>query len=174
MSNPDFFEFGKLIRTHGHKGWLRGRYEGRHPEKFRKLESVFLLMQEQPVPFFVEGINWEGDRFMIKIADYDSLEKASELIGKRIFLPAQDLPELEDGDYFLHELIGLEVIDQNDASIGSVISFFDQTPQEMIEVDHQGKRLLLPLTEEIVNEIDIDGGKIKVTLPEGYIQTLLS
>ena len=134
----------------------------------------FSKWEEQPVPFFIESIQWEGNRFMIKFNEINSMEEASLLLGKKILLPVSELPELEDGDFYLHELIGMEVIDQNLKSLGKVISFFDQPPQEMIEVDYGGKGLLIPLTEEIVKGIELEKGTIEVNLPDGYIEALLS
>ena len=173
MDHPDFFEFGKILKTHGHQGWLKGFYLGSHPEQFKKLESLFLLDKELPVPFFVETFSWKGPTFLFKLRDIDTMDSASKLVGNKILLPASKLPKLEKEEYFLHDLIGMEVLDSSEGSLGKVISYFDQTAQSMVEVDHKGKALLIPLAGDILKKINQEKRTIEVELPEGYIDILM-
>ena len=170
--DPNFFEFGWVQRTHGNQGFLRGVYEGRHPEQYKDLESVFLFTEEGPVPFFFEKLQWQGNTILFKFRDIDTVEDASNLVGMKILLPDELLPELPENDFFLHDLIGMEIVDRKLGKLGKVVSYFDQTAQPLIEIDYHGKPLLLPLAEELTHNIDLQGGSIEISLPDGYIETL--
>jgi 16S rRNA processing protein RimM len=172
MDHPDFFEFGKILKTHGHQGWLKGLCLGNHLEDYKKMESLFLLDQELPVPFFVETISWKGQHFLIKLKDINTMEAANQLVGNKILLPASQLPALKKGEYFLHDLIGMEVLESSGQILGKVVSYFDQTAQSMVEVNYNGQSLLLPLAGDILKNIDLEKRTIEVDLPEDYIEIL--
>ncbi len=170
---PDFFEFGRIQKTHGNFGFLKGIYLGRHPEQYQKLESVFLQMEEGPVPFFFEELKWQDNQLMLRFKDINRVEQASALVGKSMLLPADQLPELEEDDFFLHDLLGKTVIDEQMGELGKVMTYFDQTSQPMIEIDHKGDRLLIPLVDAYIKGIDLSKDEIVVNLPEGYIDSLI-
>ncbi len=174
MPAQNFFEFGYFAKTHGHQGALRAKYTGDFPDNYKNLESVFIEENEQPVPFFIQTLSWKGDHILINLQGIESKEAAERFIGKKILLPEDLLPELEEGDYFLHELIGLIVIDKDYGELGRVTAYFDQTPQTMIQIDYKGKDLLIPMVDEFILELDIEEGLIQTKLPGGYLDSFIS
>ncbi|MEK9560583.1 MAG: ribosome maturation factor RimM, partial [Flavobacteriaceae bacterium] len=106
----------------------------------------------------------------MKFEGVDSELDAIALIGKSIYRPLSELPELEEGQYYYHELISFEVVDRSFGSIGELVGVNDSSTQAIFIIDHKGKEVLLPAVDEIIDSIDKDQKRILVSAPNGLIE----
>lgn len=109
----------------------------------------------------------------MKFEGVDSELQATALVGKSIYRPLDELPELEEGQYYYHELIGFEVIDTSFGPIGELVGVNDSSTQAIFIIDHKGKEVLLPAVDEIINSIDKGQKRILVSAPNGLIELYL-
>lgn len=80
----------------------------------------------------------------MKFEDIDTEEDAEDLIGAELYLPLSFLPELDEDQFYFHEIIGFEVIDASHGNIGEVISVNDTTAQPLFEIKMETKKFLSP------------------------------
>ncbi len=172
MSSDDYFELGNVVKTHGLKGELMLLLDVDQPEYYKKLESIFLEINGKLVPFFIQQIHLQGSQARLTIEDIDSQDAAKELVGKRAFLPLNALPKLKKGQYYYHDLVGLEVFD-NDQSIGIVREVIEAPHHMLLSVDHKGKEVLIPLEDEIILSVDLEKSIILTELPDGLLAVYL-
>lgn len=80
------------------------------------------------------------------------------------------MPSLGDGTFFVADLIGLDVFDENEAFLGKIADVITAGGADVYIIKAEGKKdLLLPALKSVVNEIDLDGKKVRVTVPEGLM-----
>ncbi len=172
MNFESCYQLGYVLKTHGLKGELVIVIDADNPQEYNKMESVFVEVNKKLVPFFIDRIQVNGSKAIVKFEEIDSIDQSNQFKGTRIFLPLDVLPELEDGYYF-HELIGFKVIDSKEGELGTISGVFDAGSQDLIAMQYQEKEVLIPLTDEVVTQVDKKAKSIFTTLPEGLLDIYL-
>ncbi len=174
MNKDDFFYFGKILKTHGNKGHVIAFLDVDDPGKYKKLESVFVGIDEQRIPFFMESVDiLSKSQVNLKFEDVNSIDDAQMLIGRPIYLPLSMLPVLKGKKFYYHEITGFAVIDKNHGNIGTLVSVFDYPHQSVMQIMLGEKEILLPLTDEILLKVDRKKKELRVNAPEGLIELYL-
>jgi 16S rRNA processing protein RimM len=164
------FQLGYVVRTHGMKGQVLAFFDVDFPEEYEDLESVFLLMGGRLVPFFVERVELQANgKFILKFEDLNTLEEAERLKGVELYLPLSALPELDEDQFYFHEVVGYKVMDESLGELGTVKEFYDMEFQDLLAMEYQGHEVLIPVQEEIVLRADKDAQILYVNLPEGLV-----
>jgi len=173
MRDDNYFELGNIVKTHGLKGELILLLDVDQPEHYKKLESIFLEINGKLVPFFIQEISLRGNQARLNIEDIGNQDAARELMGKSVYLPLTSLPKLKKGQYYYHDLVGLEVYEQ-DRLIGTVREIIEAPNNMLLSVDHQGKEVLIPMEEEILLSVDLERSRIQTSLPDGLLDVYLA
>lgn len=172
MKQADCYQLGEVIKTHGLNGEVSIHLDVDFPEEYENLESVFLLQKGRLIPFFIDYIQIQGNKALIKFEDVDSIESASELAKNELYLPLSSLPELPNDGYYFHDLVGCEVF-ENDKKLGSIKEVIDLNSNELLSVINGEKEVLIPLKDEILKKVDIKAKRIDVELPDGLLDLYL-
>ncbi len=173
MNFESCYQLGYVLKTHGLKGELVIIIDADNPQEYSEMESVFVEVNKKLVPFFIDRIQLNAGKAILKFEEIDSIDQAKEFKGARIYLPLDVLPDLEEGYYF-HELIGFKVIDSKEGELGEISGVFDSGSQDLIAMQYQEKEVLIPLTDEVVTTVDKQAKTIFTTLPDGLLDIYLS
>ena len=163
------FRLGHIVKKHGLKGEVSILLDVDYPEEYEELESVFVEINKQLVPFFIDRIQLNGKRAILKFEDLNSLEEISDLIGNDLYLPLEILPELEEGQFYYHEVVGYMVIDEKEGTIGAITQVYEFPNQDLFGVDFNGKEVLIPINDETVVAANHEAKTVSVVLPEGLL-----
>lgn len=172
MTVDDCYQIGHVIKTHGLKGEVQLFLDVDDPLAYQEMESMLVQQNDSLVPFFIEHIQINAAKTIAKFEEVDDIEQAKSLVACQLYLPLEVLPELKDGEYYLHQLVGMEVYDDN-KHIGTVKELFEIGPQELISVIHQEKEILIPIKDEIITKVDIKNNRIDAEIPDGLIDIYL-
>ena len=173
MDFESCYQLGYLLKTHGLKGDVVIEIDADYPEEYVEMESVFVEINKKLVPFFIERIQLSGSKATIKFEDID-LAQANKMKGAGIYLPLEVLPDLKDGGYYYHELIGFSVKDKSLGSLGIISGFYSSGNQDLLAMDYKEKEVLIPLTDEVVTQVDKKAKTIETSLPDGLLDIYLS
>ncbi|MBN3520672.1 16S rRNA processing protein RimM [Algoriphagus lutimaris] len=174
MNKEQCFQLGYVAKVHGLRGEVVVMLDTDNPEDYEDLEHLFLEQKSRLVPFFLEHFVLQpGNKALAKFEDYDSLDQVEGLVGSEVYLPLTELPELEDDQYYFHELIGFEVFDETKGLIGTVQVVYDLETQDLLGVTHQGKEVLIPIQDGIIQQVDKTAKKVFCQLPEGLLEIYL-
>lgn len=173
MRRDDCYQLGQVIKSHGLKGEVSIALDVDFPEEYQELESVFLLINEKLVPFFIEYIQINGNKAIVKFEDIDAIEDTADILKTSLFLPLDFLPELTDGGYYFHQLVGCEVF-QTNKPLGIVKEVIDLSSNELLVVIVNQHEVLIPIQDEILKKVDVKNKRIDVELPDGLLELYLS
>ncbi|MEJ2003744.1 MAG: ribosome maturation factor RimM [Cyclobacteriaceae bacterium] len=173
MRLDDCFQLGKVIKPNGLKGKVSVFLDTDNPEYYSNMESVFVLIQNKLVPFFIESLEPRGDHAVIKFEGINSHEDADSLRDAGIYLPLEILPPLEGTSFYFHEIVGFDVVDEHGNLIGKVSSVYDTGPQDLLSVMHGEKEILIPIHDDIIKRIDREHKQIEAHLPDGLVSLYL-
>jgi 16S rRNA processing protein RimM len=175
MRKEDCFFLGHISRKHGYKGEIIAVFDTDQNEKYRDLESILLLVQDELIPFFIEELaqNSKG-HFILRLEDVESQEDAEALIGREIYLPLEVLPPLSGKAFYFHEVIGFEMVDHEKGSIGHCVSVNDQSNQPIFHIQNGSIEILIPAVDDFIDSINREEKKIFLRAPEGLIDIYLN
>ena len=171
MNIDDCFLLGYIVKTHGTRGQVVAFFDVDYPEDYDDLESVFLEQGGRLIPFFIAGMEpVQKGRFIVQFEDIKTMEQAEKLRNVALYLPLNELPELEEGQFYFHEVIGYQVVDQNYGELGTVKDFYDMPQQQLMAMDYMNQEMLVPVMDEIMLRADHEAKVLHVLLPEGLLE----
>jgi 16S rRNA processing protein RimM len=174
MLKKDCFYLGKIVKKYSFKGELLIKLDTDEPEIYEDLESVFIDLRNNLVPFFIESSQFHKSELLrVKFEDVDTEEDADALIKCDLYLPLEFLPKLDDDKFYFHEIIGFTVEDVNFGKVGIVKSVNDSTAQALFEIDRDGIEILIPMNDAFIKKVDKKKKLIIVDTPEGLIDLYL-
>ena len=165
------FYLGKVVKLFANKGALLVYLDVDDPEDYINLESVFVRMNNQLIPFFIEDIELRHKNNAVFVfSDVDSTEQASMLIGNQLFLPLNMLPPLTGNKFYYHEVQGFTVTDSQYGPAGVIEEVLDYPHQAVMRILNQNKEILIPITDEIIVNVDRKNRNLDIDAPEGLIE----
>jgi len=174
MKQDELFQLGKIVRTFGTKGEVVLQVDVDLFSRIKKLESVYLKINENLVPFFIELIQPKAKgQVMVKFLDVESTGDASLLAGCEVFIPIAIVPKPKGSQLYSIEIEGYTVIDAKRGETGTVRTVLEMPQQALLAIDFNGKEILVPIVDEIVKKIDRKTKTIHIEAPEGLIELYL-
>lgn len=172
-SESPFFELGKVTKTKGLKGEFEIFLDSDNPGYYKSLESVLIELNHELVPFFIKNIRIHGKTAVVMCDEIHSIDQAENLVGSKVFLPIDKLPQLYGNRYYFHELSGVQVSDRLYGHLGRIHAIYENTHQPVAEVIQNGKEILFPLMNHFIEKFDRENKILFVNLPEGLIDLYL-
>lgn len=164
----DLLEVGKIVNTHGLKGEVKIVPWTDSPDVFEDLEYVIIHQKNQEKKLDITGIKYQKNNIIVKFSEINRIEDAEPLKNLVVLAPREMLGELPEGVYYIADLIGLGVFDEEGNMLGTVSDVFSTGSNDVYEVKREGKKnLLLPVIDDVVKEVDLTNKKITVRLMEG-------
>ena len=170
MLPEDFYYLGKITKVFGLKGEVVVCLDTDEPEKYHQMESVFLLIGEEPVPFLVESVKMKNrSQLIVKFRDMDP-EEAGSYVDTVLCLPLSSLPPLEGNKFYYHEIIGFQMTDEKAGPIGVCEEVLEYPHQALFRVVSGEREVLVPIVDAFIRQVDRISRTIHLSLPEGLLE----
>jgi 16S rRNA processing protein RimM len=166
---PRFLIIGRVLKAHGVHGEMRVAVHTDVPERFSWLETVY-LGETDPEPVSVESVRFHQNFALLKLAGIDDRDAADELRGEWLQVPLDAAIPLEEGEYFLYQLIGLTVVTDEGETLGELAELLETGANLVFIVRGDKGDILLPDTKEVIQDIDFENGRMTVHLLPGLVK----
>jgi len=164
----DLLEVGKIVNTHGLRGEVKIVPWTDSPDVFEDMEYVIIKKRSGDMTLNIKGIKYQKNNIIVKFKELDRIEDAEPLKNSVLYVPREMLGELPEGVYYIADLIGLEVFDEEGHKIGEIADVFNTGANDIYDVKREGhKNLLLPVIDDVVLNVDIENKKVVVRIMEG-------
>lgn len=177
MTLDETYQLGYLIKTHGLRGQIVAHFDVDDVAAYTKLKTVYLTLAGAPtklVEHHIEKVQPQsGNKVLLKLRGIDRIEEAEPLRGSQLHLPLAALPELEEDQFYFHDVIGFTVVDENLGPLGTVENFYELPQQDMLAMSYQGQEVLIPVVDELISHADHAKKEIYVNLPDGLLDVYL-
>jgi 16S rRNA processing protein RimM len=174
MKKDDCYHLGYVAKLHGFKGEVSLFLDVTNPEEYKKIESVYIDINGLLTPFFISSYQLKTKGFAsVKFEGIDTENDAKALQRKDLYLPLSSLPELSGKNFYDHEVVDFELIDLSFGKVGKIIQIIDLPVNPLIQVDANGKEVLIPFVEDLIHEVDRINKKLIVKTPEGLLAIYL-
>ena len=169
----DYLVIGKIGGAHGVRGEVKIIPLTDDVRRFSSLKECLILDDRERVKETkeVEKARVDDTRTLVKFKGIDDRDEVGKLTGFYIAVSREDAVKLPEGRYFIADLIGLKVVDDERGELGTIKDIINSGASDIIIVKRKGKNeLLIPYLNAIVYEVDIAGVTMKVKLPEGLYE----
>ena len=173
MTKDECFYLGRVAKTHGIKGEITIRLDVDDPSAYHNMKYFLLEINKVLTPFFVEKIVSNGDKIFVTIQDIHTVEAASALTGKEVYLPLEMLPKLSGKQFYYHEVKGFTLVDAEKGELGAITDVIEYPTQAIIQVFKDKKEILIPILDQVIQKVDRKAKKLYVKAPEGLIDMYL-
>lgn len=166
----EYFEIGQIVNTFGIKGLVKVKPFTDDLERFEELKSVFVVKNKELIEMQIEEVKYHKNLVLIKFKGIEDMNMAEKFKGCYIKINRKDARKLPEDTYFIADLIGIKVYDDEGKFLGKVDDIYNNKVHDIYVIkDDLGKQILLPSTKEVIKDIDIDDDKIVVHLINGLI-----
>ncbi len=163
---------GKIIGPHGIKGTIKVKPYTDFLERFDKGKIIKIKFQNELFEFLIEGSSLHKNFVLIKLKDIDNMDAALNLKNCDIVIDENELKKLEKDEYYIHDLIGLKVLGENDEYIGVISNVISLVSNDVYEIELLNKKkMYYPAVKEFIKEIDINNKIIRIKNYENYFDT---
>lgn len=173
MTKDTCFYVGKIVKTHGLKGEVTLRIDNEQFDEIEELNYFLLDINDKLIPYFVENITFHSNKSFVLFQDLKTLEAANQLVGISVYLPLDLLPEKDGNDFYSHEVVDFLVIDEEKGELGKVQEIIEYPTQSLIQILINGKEVLIPIHDDIIQDVNREEKKIYINAPNGLIDMYL-
>lgn len=170
---PKYLAIGEILRPHGIRGELRLRILTDYPERIAHLETVYLgesASSSKLTPFQVQGNRMNSGYGLLKLRGIEDRDAADRLRGLFVLVDIDHAVPLEEGEFYLYQLIGIRVLLDDGQELGTLTEVLETGANDVYIVASPGYgEVLIPAIPDTILSTDIDGGMMTVRLPEGLL-----
>ena len=163
---------GVIIKPHGVRGELKVYPTTDNPSRFDEITHVKLIQQGRPLgDFKVEGVKYFKDIVILKLEGFGSINEVESLKGAELYIPREEGAALNEGEYYIADIIGMEVVTDDGTKLGAVRDVMETGANDVYVVDRGGnKELLIPAIKQCILNTDINENVMTVHLMDGLME----
>lgn len=163
-------EVGQIVNTFGIRGEVKVKPFTDDINRFDDLEKVYVKTRKEVKLYKVENARYHKNMVLLKLEGINNPEDAELLKNAFLEIDREDAIPLEEGTYFIADLIGLEVYTDEGKLLGKVDDIYNAGANDIYVVkDELGKQVLLPGIDEVIKDVDLDSERIIIHLIPGLI-----
>lgn len=166
----DFFKVGVITTTHGVRGEVKVFPTTDDARRFKHLKEVILDTGKERINLEIEGVKFFKQFVILKFKGIDNINDVEKYRQKELFVPRKNAVRLSRDEYFIADLMGLKVLDEQDGEIGTLEDVLETGANDVYVIRMtDGRELLLPAIKQCVLQVDVEAGFVKVHVLEGLL-----
>ena len=160
---------GVITSTHGVRGEVKVFPTTDDAKRFKTLKKVILDGRE-PLELSIEQVKFFKNMVILKFKGYDNINDVETWRQRDLLITRDQAVELKEDEYFITDLIGLTVVNEEEAVLGRVKDVLETGANDVYVVELTGgKELLLPAIKDCILNVDLEGGRMKVHVLDGLM-----
>ena len=166
------FQVGVIASTHGLQGEVNVFPTTQDPDRFKKLKKVTLHTQKgEEILLDVVSARFFKKFVIVKFKQFNNINEVEKFRGCELTIDRKDALKLEKGEYYCADLIGLTIVDEEGAELGTLTEILQTGANDVYEMalKDSEEKIYIPAIKDCVKEIDIDAGKITIHVMPGLL-----
>lgn len=163
--NQELIQIAFSSSSHGIKGEFTVKLINDESRSLKNGMTVYLKKNEILIEKKIEAIRF-GNKTIMKLVGIDDRNLSDELIPCEIYIKKLDLPDLRDGEFYMFDLLGIEVFDERGDRVGELIDFYDTPASTVLKIKTSSRVIDVIFNEYFIKDVDIENKKITIVVPE--------
>jgi 16S rRNA processing protein RimM len=170
MAGSELIPLGKVVGTHGIRGELRVHaYAGESSALLTARSVILQTPQGAQETLAVSRARLNGKRLLLSFSGISDINQVQHLVGRELFFRREQLPPPDEGEYYWHDLIGLQVVTDGGQALGRLTGIMETGSNDVYVVAGEGREYLIPALADVVVKIDLAAGIMTVSPLEGLL-----
>lgn len=166
----DILKVGIVASTHGLRGEVKVFPTTDDPKRFKRLKEVILDTGKEQIVLEIEGVKFFKQMVILKFKGIDNIDDVQRYRQKSLYVTRKNAVRLSRDEYFIADLLGLKVLDEDGAEIGVLKNVITTGANDVYEISlSDGRDLLLPAIKQCVLEVDVEAGYIRIHILDGLL-----
>ena len=166
----DMLRVGVITTTHGIRGEVKVFPTTGSPKRFEEIENVVLVSKKDELELEIERVRYFKNLVILKFKGIDNINDIEMYKGAELYVDRAHGDKLEEGEYYIADIIGLKVFDEAGELLGEVSDVIETGANDVYAVRRKGKKdLLIPAIKSCILSVDIEAGKMTVRLLDGLL-----
>lgn len=168
----EYLNVGKIVNTHGIRGEVRVISQTDFPEERYRSGAQLVLFRDnkEPVTLTIKTHRKHKNFDLVSFEGYPNINDVEVFRDGILKVSKDDLIDLDEGEFYYHQIIGLTVVDETGKELGKIKEILSPGANDVWVVQRpKQKDALIPYIESVVKEIDIESGVVHVEIPEGLL-----
>ena len=166
----DLLQVGIITSTHGVRGEVKVYPTTDDPRRFRRLKEVVLDTGSEKLNLEIQGVKFFKQFVILKFKGLDNINDIEKYRQKSLYVTRKNAVRLQRDEYFIADLIGLKVQDEDGTELGTVKDVIETGANDVYEVEMEdGRSLLLPAIKQCILNVDVENGMMQVHVLEGLL-----
>lgn len=166
----DLLQVGIITSTRGVRGEVKVYPTTDDPRRFRRLKEVVLDTGREKLNLEIEGVKFFKQFVILKFKGLDNINDIEKYRQKSLYVTRKNAVRLQRDEYFIADLIGLKVQDEDGTELGTVKDVIETGANDVYEVEMaDGRSLLLPAIKQCILNVDVENGMMQVHVLEGLL-----
>ena len=153
LTPEDLVPIGKIVKAHGLLGEIKAFLYNNHSESLKPKIKIWLSNDNKFINYEIEYI--KNNKF-IKFLNINDRNNAEQLNGKKIYLSRNAFPVLKNSQYYLNDIIGFNIKDENDCLYGTVLDVIQLPTNNSILFNYNDKEVIIPIIDDFVALFDVE------------------
>ncbi|ARK31024.1 ribosome maturation factor RimM [Halalkalibacter krulwichiae] len=171
----EWYKVGKIVNTHGVKGEVRVISSTDFAEDRYAIGSELMIKHDdkgENIHVVVRHHRLHKNFDLLQFEDYHSINEVEPLKGATLYVSGEQLDELDEGEFYYHEIIGCKVFTESDEELGKIKEIIETGANDVWVIQRKGpgKDILIPYIEDVVKEIDVWNKVIRIHVMEGLVE----
>ncbi|TCT26795.1 16S rRNA processing protein RimM [Melghiribacillus thermohalophilus] len=166
------FNVGKVVNTHGIKGEVKVVPITDFEERFTPGSKVYWVSEDERQIIHLEIDGWRKHKHfhLLHFKEYPSINDVEQLKGGMLKITEDQLTPLEEGEYYYHQIIGLNVMTQSGEEVGTIKEILSPGANDVWVVQRKGKKdALIPYIDDVVKKVSLQEKKVIIEPMEGLL-----
>lgn len=165
-----YFQVGVISSTHGIRGEVKVYPTTDDPARFRRLKEVLLDAGGGWMPLEIEKVRFFKQMVIAKFKGYDSINDVEKYRGKGLYVPREQAVPLEEGEYYVADLLGIKVLLEDGQPFGTLKDVMQTGANDVYVVDSpRYGEVLVPAIADCILEVSVEQGWMKIHLLDGLL-----
>ena len=166
----DRLKVGVVTSVHGIKGEVKVFPTTDDSRRFKKLKQVYLDTGKEMLPLEIEGVKFFKQMVILKFKGYENPDDVIKFRQKELWIDRKDAVRLSKDEYFIADLIDMEVCDEEGKLIGTLKDVISTGANDVYAVETpEGKEVLFPAIRQCILDVDTEARKMTVHVMEGLL-----
>ncbi len=164
------FIVGKILKPYGTKGSVKTEIITSFPEHFLELKTVFIEKENRKQAYSIEEARLANRFVFIKFSEINDYNQAEALRNRYIYIAEEDLTPLSENEYYIHDLIGLKVFNEQNVLLGTIrdVCTYSANDVYVLKTD-DGQEKLIPAIKSVIKTVNLKERTMVIHVMEGML-----